>query len=145
MSRFWILAADHAGARVFATDKRAGPIEEIDAMEHPEARMKENEFEDKEVGAGSPSMGHARDTKGDEHPHKRGEEERFAREIAEYLDKACEKKQFLELYILSEPRFLGALRSALPDKVQKMLKDEIPKEVTRQPPEKIRKQLPEWL
>ena len=145
MSRFWILAADHAGARVFATDKRAGAIEEIESLEHPEARMKEAEFEDKEVGAGSPSMGMARDTKGEEHPHKRTEEERFAREIADYLGKACEKKQFRELYILSEPRFLGALRSALPDKVRKTLKDEISKDVTRQPPEKIRKQLPEWL
>ncbi len=145
MSRFWILAADHAGARVFATDKRAGAIEEVETLEHPEGRLKENELEAKEVGAGSPSTGHARDTKGDEHPHKRSEEERFAREIAEYLDKACQQKRFEELYILSEPRFLGALRTALPDKVRKLLKDEIDKDVARQPPEKIRKQLPEWL
>lgn len=145
MSRFWIVAADHAGARIFATDKRAGPIEEIASLEHPEGRMKEQELAGEELGTGTAGAGHGQDIITHEHSHKRNEEERFARELAEYLDKARQKNRFRELYVLSDPRFLGALRNAMPATVRKMITNTISKDVARQSPEQIRKQLPELL
>lgn len=145
MSRFWILAANHAGARIFATEKRAGPLEEVDSIDHPDGRKKETEFGDKEIGTAQAGTGQGRTNVVEEQHHKRNDEERFARELSEYLKNACQQNAFQELYVLSEPRFLGALRASMPEKVRKMLKDTIDKDVTRQPPEKVRKQLPEWL
>lgn len=145
MSRFWIVAADHASARIFATDKRAGPLEEIASLEHPEGRMKEQELAGGEVGTGFARAGHGQDIMTHENSHKRSEEERFARELADYLDKARQKNRFRELYVLSDPRFLGALRNAMPATVRKMVNNTISKDVTGQSPEQIRKQLPDLL
>lgn len=145
MSRFWIVAADHSGARVLATDKRAGPVQEVSQVEHPEGRLKEQEFGGRKPEAGFASAGHGEDILNYDKTHKRNDEERFARELAEYLDKARTSQKFEELYLVSEPRFLGALRNALPDELRKTVKGEVSKNVTQQSPEQIRKQLPDLL
>jgi protein required for attachment to host cells len=145
MSRFWILAADHGGARIFATDKRGGDIEEIRTIQHPDGRLKEGDFISDGPGHGSGSDGNSQHPMTHENAHKNRDERRFAREIADHLRAAHQGKEFQELYIISAPGFLGALRDSLAGPVKESINQEISKDVTRQSAQQIRKQLPELL
>lgn len=145
MSRFWIVAADRAGARILETDKRAGPVTEVSKLDHPDGRLKEGDFDTDSPGAAPGNGGNSRHPMGHENARKEQETREWARDIAGHLEKALRKKEYEELYIVSEPGFLGSLRAVLPDNVRRAVKGEVGKDVTHQNPEQIRKQLPDLL
>lgn len=144
MSRFWIVTADHAGARIFATDKRAGPIEEVRQLHHPDGRLKEGDFISDAPGK-SNGGGNSQHPMAHEKAHKQQDAYEFAREIADYLESAREDKQFRELYVISGARFLGDLRRALPEPVRRLVKGEVSKDVIRQDAGQVRRHLPDLL
>lgn len=145
MSRFWIVAADRAGARILETDKRAGPVTEVSKLDHPDGRLKEGDFDSDSPGHAPGNGGNNQHPMSHENARKEKDARDWARDIATHLEQALRKKRFEELYLLCDPGFLGTLRTVLPDGVRKVLKGEVSKDVTHQSPEQIRKQLPELL
>ncbi|MGB5614970.1 MAG: host attachment protein, partial [Sedimenticolaceae bacterium] len=43
MNKIWVLVADASRARVFTADKPAGPLNEVEALSNPEARLHEGD------------------------------------------------------------------------------------------------------
>lgn len=69
------------------------------------------------------------------------EEERFARAMAERINKAAELGEFSEIVIVAPPRTLGEIRKELTGKAQRKVVGELAKDLTRHPLKEIEKAL----
>lgn len=145
MARFWILVADHSRARIFATDERAGALQEIDSRAHPEGRLREREFATDAPGDSFSSAAPGRHAMTHEKSGRHTEGLRFAHELADTLEQSFWQKDYQNLYLVCSPVFLGELRSVLPEVVQKTVRGEIHRELTTMTPEQIRAHLPDLL
>lgn len=145
MEKIWVVVADHARARVFEAHGARGELAEIEDLVHPQGRMHPNEMasdspdvaQDR-FGYGTHGMGHAVEPKEEESI-------RFAGEICDALEQACESGHFDRLYVAAAPRFLGDLRRCMAVAVRRRLAGEVSLELTRQTVEEIRAHLPEFL
>lgn len=140
----WILVADNSRARIFAAEKAAGSIHEIQTLAFPEGRLHEGDLTTDKGGRGHDPMAgaHGIDVEG---AHKHENAERFANLICDTLDAARTKGEFRKLYVLAAPAFLGLLRKHQTPSLKSMIADEIDKNLTTQTPEAIRKSLPDFL
>lgn len=116
----WILLANSSRARLFAWDRADSQLQEVSDFIHPQGRQKAGEI-DPHLG------GHTQRPRGDgasggaafeprtDLRHK--ERERFARELAGYLDEALESGRFGSLVLIASNPFLGELRAQLAERV----------------------------
>ncbi len=105
----------------------------IRRLSHPEGRLSERMVTSDRPGrgfssAGNGSIRHALD-RGLKHPD--GVARAFAQLIAETLDEAHQKQSFTELVLVSEPRFLGLMRAALPSGLRSVVTEEFGREFKR--------------
>lgn len=128
-SNRWVLVADRAIARVyeFQLDQ---PLRLVKAFEHAESREKmSDEVTD---GPGSFSGGGiAGAESGDpqvDHRHRTATD--FARQIASFLDTACQRKEFGKLVVFAAPLFLGAFRDEITTEVSNRVEHEVDKDYT---------------
>ena len=70
---------------------------------------------------------------------------RFAKELADYLEKNRQKKAYIKLFIIAAPHFLGLLRKELSKGVSELVSFEVDKNLTALETDSIRKHLPEYL
>lgn len=143
----WVLVADASRARIFEAESRLGPIRELHDLVHPASRVREQGLVSDSPGQG---RGHALGggpghSVGHEHDASRTEEERFAREVAESLARACAKGRFQRLHVLAAPRFLGLLRKRLDGATRALLVSEHDLDLSTSSAEQIRAHLPERL
>ncbi len=144
MSNTWIVVADACRARFFSADKPAGPLNEIETLSNPQARLHEGDLvsdrggRDRNGGTSSHGFGTSNSAK-DETAN------RFAVEVCKRLEKGRTKRDFDRLYVLGAPTFLGLMRKHQSDALRGLIRDEIAKDVTTQPLDRIRAQLPEYL
>lgn len=144
MSKTWVVVADSSRARIFTAARNATPLEEIETLAHPAARLHKGDLvsdkagRDHNPGSTSHDMGGKSDAKHEEAV-------RFANQLCDTLESARTAGRFGKLYIIASPAFLGIVRKQMSAALQKLVADEIPKELTRQTPADIRKQLPEYL
>lgn len=137
MSRYWILAADRSEARLFVRDKAHAPLQEIRDFLHPEGRMLAQELEADRPGRMFASHGYGQSDAEPPTDSDTREAQRFARELAGILDRACERKEFESLSIVAEPSFLGMLRAELGKATQGRVDIEVASHLTRRSPETI--------
>jgi len=144
MSKIWVVVSDTTRARIFNAPKGKGPLTETATLSHPEGRLHEGDLvSDKpgrarDNGNGSHDMGH-------EAAAKEEEAERFAGYVCDELEAARNKGEFLKLYLIAAPHFLGLLRKHKSAGVDKLVVEEISKNLAGHSPEDIRKALPEYL
>lgn len=69
------------------------------------------------------------------------EEERFARAMAERINKAAESGELSEIVIVAPPRALGEIRKELSSKAQGKVVGELAKDLTRHPLKEIEQAL----
>ena len=145
MEKIWVVVADHVRARVFEAHSAHGELAEIEDLVHPQGRMHANEMASDSPGVTQDRFGHG--THGMGHAVEPKEEEaiRFAKEICDALEQACESGRFDRLYVAAAPRFLGDLRRRMDVAVRRRLAGEVSLELTRQTKEDIRAHLPEFL
>jgi protein required for attachment to host cells len=144
MSNIWIVVADCSRARIFSTDKPAGPLSEIETLSNPGGRLHEGDLVSDRGG---------RDSNGSSGTHgystgneaKEEEANRFAAEVCRHLEKGRTGNAFGKLYVIAAPTFLGLLRKHQSAPLKALLADEIAKDVTTQTVDRIRGQLPEYL
>jgi protein required for attachment to host cells len=144
MSKIWVVVSDTTRARIFNAPKGKGPLTELAALSHPEGRLHEGDLvsdrsgRDRNSGSGSHDMGH-------EVSAKEEEADRFASYVCEELEAARVKGDFLKLYLVAAPQFLGLLRKHKSSGLDKLVVEEISKNLAGHSPEEIRKALPEYL
>lgn len=145
MKLTWLVIADNSRVRIFSTDSRTGPIEEIESIIHTEARLHEHELTSDLPGRGAGKNGVGRHAYQDEVSPKDQENINFAREIANKLDAARKDNKFKQLILVAAPGFLGNIRNQLNTQTLKLSCFELAKNLSHLSATEIRKHLPERL
>jgi len=145
MKPIWILAANSSVACIYEAERARGGLHEVLRLEHPQARMHEQEMTSDLPGRAFDSGGEGRHVMGQQVEPKKEEAIRFARHIGEELEKAYCKGRFGRLYVAASPPFLGLLRQHYSNGVAAVLVDEMGKDLTQLRPDELRSRLPEYL
>ena len=145
MSKPWIVVADQSKARIFTVDNPRGPLQEVEALEHPEGRERIQDLTTDLPGRAFDSSGvggrHAMGTSVDP---RQQEAIRFAKLIAEHVRSGCTQGRCDRLLLVAGPEFLGLLREHL-DTINGIDISEIGKNLGQYSSHEIRSHLPERL
>ncbi|MCG5539653.1 MULTISPECIES: host attachment protein [unclassified Halorhodospira] len=147
MSKVWVVAADAAQARVFASDQRSGQsLQEVETWVNPELRVPAHELVTDRPGRISESAGGGRHAMDPPTDIKEVESDRFARELVRWLEQAHQQKRFEHLVVAAAPHFLGQVRHHLDGGLKAAISHEVDKDICHlERPEQIRKHLPDFL
>lgn len=128
MATTWIVAADASRARILQVLDRERRLSEIEDLYNPAGRLQGREITSDAEPRFRGTAGPANDREaGSAVQH---EVELFAKQIADYLDKARTAHRFDRLHLVAPPKFLGQLRKALGKEVQKRVEQELPKDLS---------------
>ena len=144
MSKVWVVVADEARARILTTDKATEPLIEIDELVSLEATLPEKDLVSDKPGRSFDSNGEGRHAMGQKTNPKEQISIRFAKELADHLEKNRHKKTYIKLFIIAAPHFLGLLRKELSKGVSEIVLLEIDKNLTTLEPKSIREHLPQY-
>ena len=132
MNGIGVVIADDVRARIFRARGLRGGLEEEATLTHPEARLHERDLVTDDPGQ-------------DVSPRGR-EADRFAREVADWLEQAVSGGRFRHLVICAAPKMLGRLRQQLPARVKDIVRLELDKDLSRlDDVTRIRSRLPDPL
>lgn len=141
MEPTWILVADSARARLFSVDRPRGPLTEHADYVNPADRLRDQDLQSDAPGRGI-GRGGGRFAMGGENSAKDQEATRFAKELAAVLQKGRTAREFVRLYLMAAPNFLGILREAMDPSTAACVVGSYAKDVVREKAEGIRKHLP---
>lgn len=135
-ARTWILVADGAQARIFVNQGPengfgATPIHEAQIALAPNREMKSDRPGRGHVMAG---RRHGMEPRTDWHE---AEKERFAKSLAEHLDRAAATKSFDRLVLAAPSKTLGSLRRLLGKHAAGLIIGEVAKDLTRIAPKDL--------
>lgn len=140
MGQVRIVVADSARARLFDADPRAGTIDEIGALVHPESRAKNLDLTSDKGGRAFDSAGKGRHAMSPHtSPHKL-EADIFARELAEHLHTARLAGEFKRIHLSAPPAFLGLLRKHLDHDARDCIGTTLDKNLVHETPAEIARQ-----
>ena len=139
-SKTWILVANSSQAKVFKLTKFP-EIEEIQSLDHPESRLHNQDLVTDRPGRGFQSTGESRSSYQPSTEPKAVEIEKFAQKINGYLSAAHNNGEFVKLYVMANPTFLGILRSTLHHNIQKVIIAEVDKDMTDRKKSEIEEQI----
>lgn len=145
MAKTWVVIAEQGRARFYALEKPRGELEEIDRLEHAAATRREGELISDRPGRSFNSVGAGRHAMEPPVDAKEAEALRFAKAIADHLEKARAKDRFGRLVLVAGPQFLGLLRQKLSAPLAQLVTHEIPKNLGQYDAREIRAHLPEIL
>lgn len=132
MQKTWVLVADAARARIFATDRWLHRFEELTSYIHIPSRLRETDVytdgRGRQAVAGDYSRVGAAPARTDLHSR---EAESFAREVGLNLERAAHDGSFDALVVVAPPGFLGALRHAMSGEVTTRVTHTIAKDYSR--------------
>ncbi len=136
----WVVVADRAIARIF--EQLDGPCSElrsVTTLRHPESRERMSDEVTDGPGsfAGGNIAGHESGEPQTDYRHRTAEV--FAREVAEYLEAARQRREFGQLTIVAPPLFLGTLREAMSAPLARFIRHELHKDYTHLDGEQIRR------
>ena len=146
-----IVCANASRARIFTQRSLKDPLEEIADLVNPEARERAEAFMTDESTAqrsadkSRHSVGQAT-TGSDYQPHltpHQVEAQKFAQEIATFLDEAHNAGRFEKLCVMASPEFLGVLRKKLSTRMGRVETTEVNKDYTRESAQQLRERLVE--
>lgn len=135
MDDTWIVVADAATARIFATDAEMNVLSEVAVVPHAASRAKTSELVSDQPGRTAYGASRSGMAKGD--PHEL-EELRAAHLLASYLDDAHVHHKFRDLVLVASPVFLGRLRGELGRQTQKAVTASVDRDYTTKPRDEIR-------
>lgn len=145
MRTIWVVAADRARARIFECRGASGMLQEITDLVHPQSHRAAHVAGSDAPGRSYDRFGGARHAMAPRENKTMADIRDFAGQIAAHLAHACQEGRFDRLYLLVEPRVLGALRPALDAATQHRVIAEQPLDVAGMPAETIRSHLPQYL
>jgi protein required for attachment to host cells len=141
----WVLVADNSRARFFAAEKALSPLQEVQDLTYPEARLHEGDLVTDKGGRDcNRSTGSAHGL-GTDYTAKQDGAERFAQMVCTELESARTKGSFSRLYIVAAPAFLGMLRKHQPAALRQLVAGEVDKNLATHDAAAIRKHLPDFI
>lgn len=145
----WILIANSSVAHCYTFDQKKfaeGEIrlDKIDSHYHPESRKKDGDLISDRAGYfKSGDLGHG--SYENETDPKEHEAELFAKELAQKLNSACEKKDFEDLVLVSPSHFYGILNKHFSKNMHGHIKKTIQKDYTKSPIKELESHLKDYL
>lgn len=136
----WIIVANNAKARIFKRVK-PGKLEELTTLLHVEGRLRNQDLTSTKPGVSinsGQSHQNAYETKTSARVQ---EEEKFAKELADFLAKEHKAGHFGRLYLFVSPHFLGFLRKELSEKVVACIEKECNKDWTAYTRQELEKEI----
>lgn len=141
MKTIWILVADQAEARFYATDRVAGNLTLLNVMSNEEGAAHARDLTSDAPGRVHDRRGSARHSMEPDTGVKQEGRRRFVKQIVERLESAHLRGDFERLVLLAAPAVLGVIRKTLSTELARAVVKEIPKEVIGQSLQKIQTQL----
>jgi protein required for attachment to host cells len=141
----WVTVADSARARLFAARNALGPLEELETLVNPEARIPQRELVSDAPGRSFRSVGRQRASMSSEVSAKQQDTLDFARQIAERLNEARVRGEYHKLVLVAAPAFLGVLREQLDRHVLELVCATLDKDLTQLRADELRARLPQRL
>ena len=145
MSHAWIVVADAARARIFSAEGPVAPIESLEQLVSPEARLHDRDLASDRPGRSFDGAGAGRHGTDAATSPKEHEAHRFAKTIADHLEQGRIVDSYTRLILVAEPHFLGLLRKAISPETTGLITYELDKDLSKFDPKDIRKRLPEHL
>lgn len=140
MKNRWILVCDASRAALFEQPAAEKEPKLLQSFEHAESRARARDlladaYGRKPVGpvparsGEGQGLGYGRPGAAPDTDAKDVEADKFARQLAEALERGLTSHAYDRLILVAAPRFLGALRSAINTQVEKHLEDTINKDL----------------
>lgn len=145
METIWVLSAGSAEAVVYKSKGGKGGLNEHKRFENDEARLSDSELTSDSPGRAYDSAGHGRHIMEQPTDPKKYEADLFAKELADYLEQACNTGECDKLYIIAAPAFLGMLREHYCKAVHDSIAEELDLNLSNFAAEDVRSRLPEYL
>jgi len=137
MTDYWVLVADENHARLFSTGKIRSELNEIEILSNPDARAHERDLVSEDRGRGFDRRGNGRHAMEPQTSARRQAAIRFAKTIAERLERGAEQHDYDRLIIVAPPEMLGLLRRELDQNARGLLHREISKDLVRATPKEV--------
>ncbi|RRQ22894.1 host attachment protein [Thiohalobacter thiocyanaticus] len=141
MSRTWVIVAESSRAKIYEAETAAADLVEREDMVHPEGRLHERDLVSDRPGHDSGEAGSGPHVLDEHTPAHIEEMHRFAREIAGRLEQGLNDKAYDRLVLVAPPKFLGALRDALPQGVAGLVAETLHKDLVQHSTEEVRQQV----
>ena len=145
MTHAWVLVSDAARARIFQVDSAKSPLQALDQLVSPKAKLRERDFNTDRPGRVYDSHGEGRHAAGTHISPKEQEAIRFADVVVDHLERGRIARRYDRLIVVAEPHFLGLLRSAAGPLLKQKITLEIDKDFSKASEQAIRDHLPERL
>lgn len=129
MNTCWILVAHRSGARLFENNGPGTGLKLVEAIPHPEGRLKNREINADKPGRVFDSVGGGRHSMSKEHEPTEQVSRQFANQLSEKLHLGRTQNRYTQLILIAEPRFLGELRAALPPQTAALVIAELNKDL----------------
>lgn len=120
-----IVVANASRCRIFSQRARFSPLRKVVDLAHPEARLKAQQINADKPGRAFDRSGQGRHAMAAASEPTEEEAERFARTIAEHLERIRIGNHFDSLTIIADPRFLGRIRAHVSKPLDKVIEREI--------------------
>jgi protein required for attachment to host cells len=136
----WILFADASNARLYQSQAPARELTLLRELSHPESRAKEMDLVSDQPGRVRQSRTAARPAL-EYTPHKKVEADRFARQLADALERGLDEGAYDRLILVAPPESLGRLRHKLSERVSARIVAEVEKDYLHLEPRELRERL----
>ena len=123
----WVVVAESARARIFASSGTKGKLREVADLSHPESRLHDRDLASDGPGRSFDSHGQGRHSMEPATDPQDREAQIFATEIAREIDCGHDEASFDSLVLVAPPKFLGRLRSELSKSARNVLVAELDK------------------
>ena len=163
MAENWVVVANNSGARIFtpapptprlkdaqsressSEELRPSRLVELEALEHPQGRLKSGCIDADRPGRSFQSAGAKRHAMTREVDPKKQASLAFARQVANRLEEARVQGKVDRLILVAAPEFLGLLRDHMSSELRRMIEEELSLDVAQMTAQEIRARLPETL
>lgn len=121
MDEIIIVIASRGGAKIFQFKGPGNELHFIEAMDHPEGRLKNHDLLSGGPGETFDSHGHSRHDMTRQTEPVEEEARRFASSIADGLDRLRQQKKLKKIVIAAEGGFMGLLKGSMRGETTKLV------------------------
>ncbi|MDH5229647.1 MAG: host attachment protein [Gammaproteobacteria bacterium] len=133
MNQKWYVIANSAQAKIYYTDNNKTELTLHETLDHPESRMKAAEISSDRPGHFQAAGGISHGSFAEKTNPKDYEVERFANEVASYLNNARNQNVYYGLIIAASPKFHGLLNKHMNKNVAELVNKHIEKDLSSVP------------
>lgn len=125
----WVISANTVACRIYHYDKHPPKLLLIKEIDHPENRLKKEEFLTSDKPGHYKSSSSTRGSYSQKTDPKEVEIDNFARQIAHELDQGRKKNAYNKLIIVTAPRMEGLIFQHIDKHVKNMVSNNLQKDL----------------